>query len=144
MIISFIRKHFSDLGLIWRYIVSGIAAGVVQFSFFYIFFDIFGWWYLLATSLGFCVAYVVGFGLQKYWTFKDNSTDRMYHQSLWYLFIALASLVENIVLMFVFVEWFDWPALISQVITIGIVAGISFIFNKTITFKHNGTTDESV
>jgi len=135
MITNFFKEHFGDWRLIFRYGVSGVTTAFVQFFGFYILFEVFGWWYVYAIIGSFFIAYFVGFSLQKYWTFKDNSKDRIYKQSFWYLIIAGAALFENILFMYILVDLLKFSEIPSQLFTVVVVSGISFILNKTITFK---------
>lgn len=128
-------RSVHDLTFILRYGVSGVAGGLIQLLFDYIAVDILGRWYMEGVIVGFIVALMVTFTLQKYWTFRDNSREQSVRQFVFYTTISILSLIANAVLMRMFVEvlsfWYIW----SQILTIIIVSGSSFLFHTFVTFK---------
>lgn len=129
--------EYGDMGRLIRYAISGGTALALDLVLLYVFTDIFGWWYLWSTIVAFAIAIVVSFVLQKFWTFGDRATNRVHRQFALFIVIALGNLALNTYLMYVFVEYFGIPYLLSQIIAAGIIAVGSFfiyrrfIFNQT-------------
>lgn len=120
-----------------RYGVAGALGGLSQLGMVYLLVELFHLWYMIGVVLGFFVALAVSFTLQKYWTFREPSTEHAKRQFVWYTLIALGSLGGNIVLMYMFVERVGMWYLLAQAFTIAIVAGSGFLLNNYITFKHS-------
>ena len=93
--------HRSRLYFLIRYGITGVAGGVIQIAFLYIWISFLGLQksYLLGLVFGFIVALVVSFLLQKYWTFRDRATHKIPRQLLLYGTVALSGLALNAVLL---------------------------------------------
>jgi len=134
-----------SLPLLVRYLISGLAGGAIQTVFLYMWVDILGWesTFLTGVVVGFLIALVAVFLLQKYWTFRDRSHEGSRRQFAWYTAVALCNLWLTTYLMQVakaFVEsqhgdFFHIWYLLAQVAIIGVVAGASFAANYLITFR---------
>ena len=68
-----------------RFLISGGTAAVVDLLFLYVLTDGIHMWYLLSSVLAFLAAFSVSFTLQKRWTFRDRSNDRLHVQAPVYL-----------------------------------------------------------
>jgi putative flippase GtrA len=134
--ISLIQKYYIRYGYLLRYGIAGVVGGVVQEGTLYVWVEIFGGeeYYLTGVVLGFLVALVIVFPLQKYWTFRDETTHRTKKQFVIYGAVALGSLFANILLMHLFVETLNIGIYVSQALTIMVVAGTSFLLNRYVTF----------
>ncbi len=90
--------------------------------------------HMAALFVSFCVNFVVGFALMKFVVFtSSNLKGRI---QLFRYFLAFAfNLVLNYFLLKLFVEYFQWNALISQFITTCIVVTISYLSQKHFSFK---------
>jgi putative flippase GtrA len=126
-----ILGHFQ----IVRYIISGGTAAFVNILFLYIFTDIFGWWYLMSAVVAFLFGFAVSFGMQKFWTFRDHSTDNVHVQASIYLIVCIANLLWNTFLMYMFVDIFGMWYILAQIFAGGIVALSSFFIYRKFVFK---------
>lgn len=106
--------------LIVRYVISGGTAAFVNLSFFSLFFYIFHLYYIISNIIAFIIAFFVSLILQKFWTFRDHSTDRIHIQGLLYLFSSVFGLGVNTLVLYVCVDFFRILPIIGVVI-----AGIS-------------------
>lgn len=120
-----------------RYGISGATGAFIQITTDMLAVDVFGAHYQVGVVVGFCIAVTVSFLLQKYWTFRDGGREHLEIQLISYVLIAIGSLVANVLLMYVFVEQFELFYLVAQILTIGIVVGLSFLLNNFITFRHS-------
>ena len=121
-----------------KYLIAGGTSTFVDLLFIYFFTDILGIWYLFSACLAFAVAFFVSFFLQKFWTFRDNDKELMYKQMRLYLTVALANLVLNAVLMFIFVDGFKVWYMLAQVMASGLVACESYFVYKVLIFNRDG------
>lgn len=90
--------------------------------------------YIAALFVSFCINFLVGFTLMKFVVFTaSNLKGRI---QLFRYFLAFAfNLVLNYFLLKLFVEFFQWNALISQFITTCIVVTFSYLSQKYFSFK---------
>jgi putative flippase GtrA len=101
--------------------------------------------YLLGAVLGFCIALVVTFLLQKYWTFRDHSMHRTYTQLFWYSVVALLNVSLNVGLLAFAkalftaagINFFHIWYLIVQIAIVVFASGVSFVLNYFFTFRHD-------
>ena len=149
--IKSIKKHYQfldtthpPLAKAVRYIVSGGTAALVDLGLLYIFTDVFGWWYLTSAVVAFILAFFVSFFLQKFWTFKDGSKDRIHFQLIIYLTIALVNLVVNTLLMFVGVHYLGLHYMLAQFIVAGLIACSSFFLYRRFVFIAPKVISESI
>jgi len=139
-----IQKIFSSLFFktkklpkIVRYIISGGSAASVNILFLFLLTHFFGLWYLLSSVIAFMIAFMVSFSLQKFWTFEDASTDAIHKQAGIYFFIITINLLLNTLLMYFFVDFVKIQYILSQIITGGLIACVSFFAYKKFVFKNN-------
>src|SRR3990167_3912629 len=66
--------------LLVRYVISGGVSALVDLSLLYLF-NLYTH-YLIAAAFAFALAFSVSFTLQKFWTFKDLSTDGIHKQTV--------------------------------------------------------------
>ncbi len=119
-----------------RFIVSGGIAALCNFGSLYFFADIVGLWYLHASMLSFCIAFLSSFFLQKYWTFKSDQVRNISFQLPLSLGVALVNLCVNTLLMYCFVEYGGVHYFIAQVITAVIIAIETYLIYKNFIFAY--------
>lgn len=119
-----------------KFLFAGGTAAASNLLFFYILLNIVEVWYLLSSVVSFLLSVVVGFFLQKYITFKDDSKTSLRKQAIIFLIISLINLGINVLLMLLFVEVFRIMPLFAKAITLAILACWNFfvyqyfVFNK--------------
>jgi putative flippase GtrA len=143
---EFFTTHRERLLFLIRYGISGLGGGAIQVLFLFVWVSLLGFeeTYLLGLGLGFVVALVVTFALQKYWTFHDKESHRIPRQLLSYSVVAVLGLALNAVLLagakMLFVslalDFFHGWYLIVQAGIIGVVAIFNFGMNFLFTFRH--------
>jgi putative flippase GtrA len=133
--INYILKLIDKYKIYIKYIISGGTAAFVDLVLLYILTDIFGIWYLASASLAFLVAFFVSFYLQKFWTFRDSSRDRMYQQMSIYMAVGLTNVGINAGGMYVLVDILGIMYIIAQIIMGGLIAIGSFLMYKFVIFK---------
>ena len=129
----------SFLPLRYRFVVKYLIAGGIgagtQVASLAFFVEVLHLWYMHGVVYAFGVALVVAFTLQKYWTFERRTTKGMRRESFFYTLFALLSLGLNASLMYLFVERMHVWYLAAQVITVLLLAGLTFLLNRRFTFK---------
>jgi len=114
--------------------LSGAAAASVHFSLLYILTDIVGVWYILSTSVSFIVAFLVSFFLQKFWTFRDNTRNRIKKQMGVYFIVGVVNLLANTSGMYLLVDLVGIMYIIAQFIVGLVIASGTFFVYRYIIF----------
>ena len=91
--------------------------------------------YLAGSAIALGIAMIVGFLLQKYWTFEEHSPERARVQFMQYVGVGLAGLALNSAVVYLLVGHFGVWYLLAQAIGAGIVAVFSFFMYREIIFK---------
>ncbi len=128
--ISKLTKH-----LLVRYIISGGTSAAVNLSVFSLFFFIFHIHYIISNVIAFSVAFSVSLVLQKFWTFRDHSTDNLHIQGLLYLFNSLFGLCINTIILYVCVHFFGILPITGVVIAGLITAVCTFQISRRYVFN---------
>jgi putative flippase GtrA len=136
---EFIRSLTSNIWLernkIFRFLISGGAAAGTNLFILYAVTEWFGIWYLLSSVIAFIIAFFVSFVLQKYWTFKDHSTDMIHRQMVIYFAYALLGVLVNTLFVYIFVEIFGIHYFVAQFISSGLIAIANFFVYRFFIFK---------
>ncbi len=118
-----------------KYIFSGGTAAVIDLSLLYLLTDGFGLHYIASTTLAFLAAFGVSFSLQKFWTFGDESMERVHTQLAMYLIIAVINLFVNAGFMYVLVDIAGVWYFLAQIITGATMACYGFLLYRHIIFR---------
>lgn len=127
-----------------RFLVSGGLAAIVNLSILYILTEWMGWWYLASATISFIVSILVGFLLQKLWTFNHLQEHRTRRQFFLYSVWMLLYLGLNLGLMYLLVDGIKVYYLVSQFITSGLLAVLSFFVYSRIVFIVKSTYPEFI
>ncbi len=128
---------------IFRYLVSGGSAAVVNVVFLFIFVEWFHLWYVISSILAFLIAFVVSFLLQKFWTFRNTSKEGVHKQAGVYFVVAVINLALNTALIYFFVEYFNFHYLLGQIVASGLIAISSFFIYSKFIFHHKSISNLS-
>jgi putative flippase GtrA len=91
---------------------------------------------VLANAMGFSVAVLVGYTLNRRWTFAKHGAQ---HARLWrYVVGALIGLAWNSVIMAVVVHGAHWSPYVGLVISLLLVPPLTFALNQLWVFRHRG------
>ena len=121
--------------LIVRYIISGGTSATVNLSFFYLFFNIFSIHYLISNIIAFSIAFGVSLGLQKFWTFRDHSTENIHIQGLFYFLNSIFGLGINTLILYICVDFLGIMPIIGVVIAGGSTALCTFQISRRYIFN---------
>lgn len=137
-----IEGMISRYGKVVRFLISGGSAAAVNLSLLYVFVEILDIWYIAGSIIAFIVSFFVSFTLQKFWTFRDASTEVMHGQVAKYFFVALINLGVSTGTLYLLVEYVQLPVMLAQVITLGLIAIVSFFVYQRFIFHPTATTIE--
>jgi len=91
--------------------------------------------YLIASVISFISALVVGFIMQKFWTFRDRAVNRMHTQFVAFTLVATINLGINTLLMYTFVSLLGIWYLVAQVFAALLIAMESYFAYKKFVFS---------
>ncbi len=132
---NFFVSQFKNPRLVIKYATSGGIAFIAQMGMLIFLVEYFQMWHIYAVLCAFVFAATIAFSLQKFWTFRDHSLDGAHFQMAMYVVLACVALSLNVLLMYIFVDILGIWYVISQIITIGLVAMVTFLCNKNIIFN---------
>lgn len=91
--------------------------------------------YLTGSVSAFLAAMLVGFVLQKYWTFEERTPERASTQFVLYAALACTNLAVNTLLVFLLVEYAGAYYLVAQAAGAGAVALASYFVYERFIFS---------
>lgn len=121
--------------MIIKYMFSGGTAAVTDLFLLFLLTDVLDVWYVISASLAFIVAFFISFHLQKFWTFRDNTRDKIKQQMGLYFSIGVVNLAINAMGMYALVDLFDIMYILAQVVMGGLIAVANFLLYRYIIFK---------
>jgi len=125
----------SRLRKLIRYLCAGTTAAGANLLILFVLVHYFELYYLTASVIGVLSSMLLGFALQKFWTFKDRITNRMHFQFLGYIIISGMNLVINTGLMYLFVSKLGIWYLAAQVLAGIVIAITGYIGYQHFVFK---------
>ena len=114
--------------------IGGITA-LFLFLVLYTLHGIFKIWYVVASAIAYILTTLLGFGLQKFWTFRNKSIEKIKLQIIAYSLLAVVNFFANILLMYTFIEILHIHYLLAQFLTLSIIALWDFLLYSFFIFK---------
>lgn len=118
-----------------RYIFAGGIATASNIAILFTCVHYFKLWYLTSAVISFCSAVIISYLLQKFFVFKNYSTQNIHTQFLNFFIYNLIMLGVNTLLMYFFVDIINIWYLLAQAISAIITAFINYIYFNKIIFK---------
>jgi len=116
-----------------RFCVVGFLSTLVNYVVFLIGYKLLGVNYLLSSGLGFIVGVLIGYRLNKYWTFSATKMEKGYF--IKYSLIYSISLVLGLLFLDFQVRILSFSPLIANIFTIVLTTCTNFIGSKWWVFK---------
>lgn len=118
-----------------KFFITGSLAGVTDLIFLYFFHQVLGRDIIISTSLAFIISFIISFGGQKLWTFRNYSQNKLPRQLILYIANAFFCLALNGLAMHYLVNSLELWYLLAQVIVSLSLAVINFVNYKYIIFR---------
>jgi putative flippase GtrA len=131
------RNFFENNQRIIKFLISGGTATLVDLFLLYGFTDLLKIWYLGSAVMAFVFAFMVSFGLQKFWTFNGEHSRQSKEQLIMYLSVNLVNLGINSAGIYLLVDKVGAWYLFSQVMMSGLIAFESYFVYKLVIFKES-------
>jgi putative flippase GtrA len=113
--------------------VVGVSNTLLTLLVYTLLLKVFGLWYVAASAMGFAVGAVNGFLWNRAWTFRGHVGDAL-TPVRWFV-VQGCGLLGNSGLVFLFVDGAGAGKLAGQGLTIVIVMMLTFIVNRSWTFR---------
>lgn len=121
---------------LFRYLVSGGSAAIVNLGLLFALVNYFGVWYLLSAVVSYTTAIYVSFLMQKYFTFNDYTREKIRRQATLFVGVQAINVGVNALLMYVLVDYFAIHYLLAQLISGVIIAVYGFFVFKHLIFNN--------
>lgn len=132
----FLDTHNESINRVSKFIISGAIGVSVNLSIFHLL-VVWGVSYLLGSILALLISIIIGFILQKYWTFENQHYNEIYYQFILYLLLALSNLFINTLVVYFLIDKLHVFYLLAQLVSAAIVAFYSFFIYRLFIFKSN-------
>jgi len=127
-------KIDSLLQRIIRFSIVGGISTVVNYTCFILIYKVLQLHYILSSSIGYIIGLLVGYSLNKNWTFvKKVIIGKSYFFQ--YSIAQIMGLIFCQILLYILVEAFKIDPLLANVIAIGFAAIVSFLLIDLLVFK---------
>ncbi len=117
------------------YFFVGGAAALVEWITYYLFDDVLGMYYILATVCAFICSTSVNWILGRITTFKEKKYEKKGREAFLVFLVSGIGLLFNLFLMFIFVDKLHLYGLFSKVMATGIVFIWNFLSRKFMIYK---------
>jgi len=120
---------------VFKFIVAGGMAGGTDLVFLFFFHGLLRLGLVLSTSAAFILSFVVSFTLQKFWTFRNHSRERIWHQFFMYILVAVVGLnLNGLAMHFLVINLKVWYLLAQVIVNISLGV-VNFLIYKFIIFR---------
>jgi putative flippase GtrA len=118
-----------------RFSIVGIVNTLVNLAVLFILTEFFGVYYIISAIFAFLAAVTNSFILNKIWTFKYKSKKDIHIRYFQFLIVSIIAFIVNMLILYVFTEYFNFYYMLSQIIGVACNLIINFLGNKLWTFK---------
>jgi len=112
------------------YLFIGGTAALIEWGLFYLFDVHWHWNYLLSTSFAFFCSTICHYIMTNIWVFESGARYERVKEVSLVLVVSTVGLLFNLTLMFLFVGFLQWPAMLSKVLASCIVVVWNYISRK--------------
>ena len=118
-----------------RFGVSGVAAAMTLMGTLYGLTEFAKFWYIHSVLIASVVSFFVSFGLQRLWTFRSTEPKAALPQLMAFVALFLANSAINAGLLYVMVEDFHAPYLLSELLIAVLIAMWNFFIMRFLIFR---------
>ena len=115
---------------IFKFVIVGVIATVIDFGFLYIFKEFFHLPVILSNTLSFCISVIYNYIASVKWVFDVNSEKSKKKQFVEFISFSIVGLLLNDLIMWICVDKFSVYYLLSKIIATAIVMVFNFITRK--------------
>lgn len=126
-----------------KFFVTGLIGISVNLGVFRLCYQL-GLPYLEGSIIAFLCALIVGFFLQKYWTFQDRISEDAQRQFLLYATLALCNLGINTLVVYMLIRYASVYYLVAQTMGAALVAFVSYFLYRSYIFANRLETHKTI
>ena len=115
--------------------IVGAIGTIVNLGILYLFTDIFSIYYIISEIIAFIASSLNNFVLDKIWTFGENFQDQVVKKYSKFIIICLMSLILNIIILFILVEYFEIWYILAEFFSILCAFLVNYTANKIWNFN---------
>jgi len=116
-----------------KFLAVGVANTIIGLSIIFALYNLLHFDYRLANVIGYAIAFINSFILNKFWTFKSQ---KKFHKELpAFLLVFIICYLINLLCVIILVEAIRFDKNLAQLVGMIVYTGLNFIGNKYITFK---------
>lgn len=128
---AYCNRHKSII----KFFITGSLSGSMDLLTLFVLHQLLGKNIIISTSVAFIVAFLISFSIQKLWTFRNHSQNKLARQLVLYIINAFISLGLNGLAMHYLVVNLELWYLLAQIIVNLFLGLINFITYKYIIFR---------
>lgn len=130
-----LHQYLTTRKSIVKFIIAGSFSSGTDLVVLFLMYDLLKMEIVFSTSVAFIMSFVISFTLQKFWTFRNKSQERLTRQFFLYMLTAFFGLNINAAGMHMLVNGFNIWYILAQVIVNLFLGFINFIIYKFIIFR---------
>lgn len=119
---------------LWRYIIVGGIAAVVDIGSFSIFNLVWHWHYAIATTLSFTLGVITNYLLSRIWVFNTQAKINL-KEFISFLIIGIIGWGLNVLTLYILIDLLGTHSFIAKLIATAITFLWNFLARKYITFR---------
>jgi putative flippase GtrA len=116
-----------------KFSIVGVTNTLVSLVSFYVFFEVIGIYYIVASTLGYIVGLINSYFWNLRWTFKQKHSIGVLIK---FVFVNIVALGLKLSVIYILVESLQIPELYSEVIAMGFAIVVNFGGNRFWTFNN--------
>ena len=125
----------SQIGIqFYKFIIVGIVSTIINYGVFYFFIEVLLINYLISSSLGFMSGVLVGYSINRNWTFESKA-EKKSKEIIGYLSVYFFSLFLSLIVLKILVDLVKIDAKIANFFVLNLTTFVNFIGIKTRVFK---------
>lgn len=128
-------KFILEYKLYVKFLIAGGTSTLTDLILLFIFHSILKMNVIVAATFAYVIAFFVSFYLQKFWTFRENSTHKIRLQMAAYFMLGAINVGLNAVAMHFLVNVMHIWYLLAQIIISAVIAILNFLVYKYFIFK---------
>lgn len=102
--LAIIKSHYKSFS---RFSFVGVLNTVLDFAAFFVFYNLFGFWFVAAHLMAFAIALANSFIFNAVWTFKNLKRDQLTKQVSVFVLVGLTGLLLSTLVIY-FAQKFMW------------------------------------
>lgn len=119
---------------LFRFVVSGGSAAVINLALFFLFEHVLNVSYLLAVIVSNVCASAYNFLIQKVWVFDAANSGMTKGESYLFFIVSVLNLILNEMLLMLFIGILAITPFISQFISLGLLAFMNYVLYQNVIF----------